>query len=167
MDEWMRSNPGKIVIIYNIPALVNKAYLAAFTPSNIQAELKSTGIYPFCRDIFDESAFAPSELTNRSNLNQEITEVGNAQTSCQNQKDNLSSIISTSNHQSNDISYVSPSEILLLSRARPQKLTASGRKRGKTTILTDAPEKNQSPIHNTLKEKSRKKAPSLLKMKHY
>ena len=64
MDEWMRSNPGKMVTIYNIPALVNKAYLAAFTPSNMQAELKSTDIYPFCRGIFYESAFAPSELTN-------------------------------------------------------------------------------------------------------
>ena len=118
MDEWMRSNPGKIVTIYNIPALrpvsttsveksilclfycfffalasiltarfnrrsikerknalfharsgngplINKAYLAAFTPGNIQAGFKSTDIYPFCRDICDENAFAPSELTNR------------------------------------------------------------------------------------------------------
>ena len=52
----MRSSPEKIVTIYNIPALVNKAYLAAFTPSNIQAGFKSTGIYRFCRDIFYESA---------------------------------------------------------------------------------------------------------------
>ena len=44
---------------YNIPALVNKAYLAAFTPSNIQAGFNSTGIYPFCRDIFDKIPFAP------------------------------------------------------------------------------------------------------------
>ena len=141
MGEWMRSNPGKIVTIYNIPALINKAYLAAFTPGNIQAGFKSTGIYPFCRDIFDENAFAPSELTNRSYLNQEIIETRNAQTSCQNQEDNLFSIISTSNHQSNDIFYVSPSEILPVFRAGPRKLTASGRKRGKRTILTDTPEK--------------------------
>ena len=119
MDEWMRSNPGKIVTIYNIPALINKAYLATFTPGNIQAGFKSTGIYPFCRDIFDENAFAPSELTNRFYLNQEIIETRNAQTSCQNQEDNVFSTISTSNHQSNDIFYVSPSEILLVPRAGP------------------------------------------------
>ena len=89
MDEWMRSNPGKIITIYKILVLVNKAYLAAFTPSNIQARFKSTGIYSFCRDIFDESAFVPSELTNRSYLNQEITETSNVQTSCQNQEDNF------------------------------------------------------------------------------
>ena len=58
MDDWMRSNPGKIVTMYNIPALVNKAYLAAFTPSNKQAGFKWPGVYPFCRD---ESAFSPSE----------------------------------------------------------------------------------------------------------
>ena len=158
MDEWMRSNPGKIVIVFNIPALINKAFLAAFTPSNIQAGFKSTGIYPFCRDIFDESAFAPSELTNHSYLNQEIIETNNAQTSCQNQEDNLFSTISTFNHQSNDISYVCPSEILSVSRAGPRKLTASGRKRGKTTILTDTPKKKQSQIHNILKKKTIKKA---------
>ena len=45
-------------------------------------------------------------LANRSYLNQEIIETSNAQTSCQNQEDNLFSTISTSNHQSNDISYV-------------------------------------------------------------
>ena len=62
MDKWMQFNPGKIVTIYNIPPLVNKAYLAAFTPSNIQAGFKSTGIYLFCRDIFDASSFASSEF---------------------------------------------------------------------------------------------------------
>ena len=147
MDEWMRSNPGKIVTIYNIPASINKAYLAAFTPSNIQAGFKSTGIYPFCRDISDESAFAPSELTNRSYLNQKIIETSNAQTSCQNQEDNLFSTISASNLQLNDVSYVSPSEILSVPRAGPRKLTASGRKRGKTTILTDTPKKT---IHESI-----------------
>ena len=74
MDKWMRSNLGKIVTIYNIPALVNKAYLTAFTLSNIQAGFKSISIYPFWRDIFDESNFAPSELNNCPNLNQAITE---------------------------------------------------------------------------------------------
>ena len=158
MDEWMRSYPGKIVTIYNIPALVNKAYLAAFTPSNVQAGFKSTGIYPLCRDIFDESAFAPSELTNRSYLNKEIRETDNAQTSYQNQENNLFSTISTFNHQSNNISYVSPSEILPLP-VLDYDLTASGRKRGKTTILTDTPEKKQSRIYNILKEKTQKKHP--------
>ena len=85
-------------------------------------------------------------------LNQEITETSNAQTSCQNQEDNLFSTISTSNHQSNNISYVSPSEILPLPRAGPRKLTASGRKQEKTKILTDTSEKKQSRIHNILKE---------------
>ena len=75
MDQWMWSNSGKIVTIYNIPALINKAYLAAFTPSNIQAGFKSTDIYLFCRDIFDKSAFASSELTICFYLNQEITEI--------------------------------------------------------------------------------------------
>ena len=43
--------------------------------------------------------------------------------------------------QSNNISYVSPSEILPLSRTGPLKLTARGRKQEKTTILTDTSKK--------------------------
>ena len=51
--------------------------------------------------------------------------------------------------------YVSPSEILPIPRAGPRKLTASGQKRGKTTILTDIPKKNQSRIHNILKKNNK------------
>ena len=39
MDYWMRSNPGKNVTIYEIPALVKKAQLAAMTPKNICLDL--------------------------------------------------------------------------------------------------------------------------------
>ena len=53
---------------------------------------------------------------------------------------------------------MSPSKILPVPCAGSRKLTASGQKREKTTILTDTPEKNQLRIHNILK-KTIKKAP--------
>ena len=49
--------------ISNIPALVNKAYLAAFVPNNIRSNFKSTGIFPFNRDIFPGTCFAPAKTT--------------------------------------------------------------------------------------------------------
>ena len=63
VDGWMRTNPGKTMTIYNIPALVNKVYLTSFVPSNILSGFKSTGIFPFDRDIFPEECFAPAETT--------------------------------------------------------------------------------------------------------
>ena len=56
MDEL---NPGKTLTIYNIPSLVAKAYLTSFTLLNIQFGFKSTGIFPFDRDVFTDDCCAP------------------------------------------------------------------------------------------------------------
>ena len=56
-----RSNPGKTVPIYQIAGLVNEAFLSAVTPRNITSGFRSTGIFPYNRDIFPEEAFAPNE----------------------------------------------------------------------------------------------------------
>ena len=39
-DEWHLNNPGKVMTIYDLPALVAIAYTNAVTPSNIQAGFK-------------------------------------------------------------------------------------------------------------------------------
>ncbi|GFS09885.1 tigger transposable element-derived protein 6-like protein [Elysia marginata] len=57
MDGWLRSNPGKTVTIYDIPALVNQAQMTAITPANLTAGSQATGIHPFNRDIFSEIDF--------------------------------------------------------------------------------------------------------------
>ena len=61
----MRSNPGKSVTIYEIPALVKKAQLAAMTPKNILSGFECTGTWPFIRKIFTELDFAPAAVTDR------------------------------------------------------------------------------------------------------
>lgn len=65
IDEWLHSNPGKAVNIYNIPALVKQAQMKAFTPENIMAGFKATGICPYNRYIFTEQDFAPAIPTDR------------------------------------------------------------------------------------------------------
>ena len=62
-----RSNPGKTVPIYQIAGLVNEAFLSAVTPRNITSGFRSTGIFPYNRDIFPEEAFAPSMVSDRPN----------------------------------------------------------------------------------------------------
>ena len=57
------NNPGKVMTIYDLPALVAIAYTNAVTPSNIQAGFKSTRIYPFNSPIFSESDFLPGYVT--------------------------------------------------------------------------------------------------------
>ena len=67
-DEWHLDNPGKGMIIYDLPALVAIAYKNAVTPSNIQAGFKSTGIYPFNSQIFSDPDFLPGYVSDHDLL---------------------------------------------------------------------------------------------------
>lgn len=63
----MRSHPGRRVSIYKVPELVWQAFLPAMSPTNITSGFRTTGIYPFNRDIFPEEDYAPSMVTDRAN----------------------------------------------------------------------------------------------------
>ncbi|XP_058885643.1 uncharacterized protein LOC117972802 [Acipenser ruthenus] len=50
--------------------LVNGALMSAMTPSNILSGFRSTGIFPFNRNIFPDTKFEPSVVTERPNSEQ-------------------------------------------------------------------------------------------------
>ena len=64
MDEWMRSHPGRIFTIYDVPSLVAEAQLHSLTIRNIQNGFRVSGIYPYNRNVFTDEDFAPAEVTN-------------------------------------------------------------------------------------------------------
>ncbi|XP_063872672.1 uncharacterized protein LOC135107028 [Scylla paramamosain] len=64
-NDWLRSNPGKRMTIYDIPSQVKKAFLRASTPINITSGFKVSGISPLSTNIFDDWEFAPSSVTDR------------------------------------------------------------------------------------------------------
>lgn len=64
-DAWMLENKGKTMTIYEIPAMVGKAFPRAMTPSNIQSGFRVSGICPLDRDIFSDDEFMPSDVTDR------------------------------------------------------------------------------------------------------
>ena len=65
MDNWMKTNPGKNVTIYEVLSLVKEAQMVAMTPRNITSEFCSTGNWPYNPQIFDETDFAPAFVTDR------------------------------------------------------------------------------------------------------
>ena len=65
LREWMVDNPGKPAGIYNIPALVAKAFPKAMTVENITSGFRVTGIFPHNANVFPEEAFLPAQVTDR------------------------------------------------------------------------------------------------------
>ncbi|CAH1971149.1 unnamed protein product [Acanthoscelides obtectus] len=65
MNNWMISNPGRTVTIYNIPGFVNTIMSQAFGLSNILSGFRSTGIHPYNPDIFTDDDFLCSAVTDR------------------------------------------------------------------------------------------------------
>ncbi|KMQ88328.1 kinesin family member 21a [Lasius niger] len=63
----MTSNPGRTVMIYDIPGIVAKALPLAVTHQNIVSGFECTGISPFNPDIFQEYKYLPSNVTDREN----------------------------------------------------------------------------------------------------
>ena len=66
LREWMVDNPGKPAGIYNIPALVAKAFQRAMMAENITSGFRVTGISPHNADVFPEEAFVPAQVTDRT-----------------------------------------------------------------------------------------------------
>ena len=64
-DSWMKANPGKTMLIYDIPEIVKIALPRATTPENIIAGFKMSGIYPFDMHVITDSDFLPSVVTDR------------------------------------------------------------------------------------------------------
>ena len=64
-DDFMVTNPRPITI-YDIASIVSGAFLRAFTPANITAGFKCTGIEPFDLTVFDDGdEFLAAAVTDR------------------------------------------------------------------------------------------------------
>ena len=64
-DGLIVSNKGRTMSIYDIPAMVGIAFSRAMTPDNILSGFKVSDVLPFDWDIFPDSEFLPSDVTDR------------------------------------------------------------------------------------------------------
>lgn len=64
-NNWLRTNPGKTMSIYEIPGIVKYALPLAATPINISNAFKKAGIWPYDPNIFTDKDYAPSSVTDR------------------------------------------------------------------------------------------------------
>ncbi|XP_050506271.1 uncharacterized protein LOC126884395 [Diabrotica virgifera virgifera] len=69
-EDWMLSNPGKPISIYDVAGIAGKAYLQAFTPKNIVKSFEGTGLWPVNTNIFIESTLADKSTSSTAPCDQ-------------------------------------------------------------------------------------------------
>lgn len=163
MDEWLLNHPGIPVTLYNIADIVGKSFATAFTPSNIIKGFQHTGICPFNSEIFQESDYLCSFVTNRTEPDAENNTNGpdisdsdglpldkdTAQSGCS--RENTEKKLSLHLTPKNNI--VTPESIRPHLKAGTRKLTHK-RKKVTSMILTDTP---------VIEEKKKKEAEKIAK----
>ena len=142
-NGYMNNHPGCTISIHNIAELVGKAYPGAFTPRNITAGFKVSGIFPFDSNIFNDEEFAPSSVTDREDPSDVCPAAPDDREDASDVRPGGSGgratvpagVGPTASTSAVSIDTVSP-----LPKA-PSRKTTGGRKKGKTQILTDTPVK--------------------------
>ncbi|XP_062551176.1 uncharacterized protein LOC134216251 [Armigeres subalbatus] len=66
LNRCMKQNNGNPITVYDVAALVNEAFNEAATLTTAQNGFRKTGIYPFNRQAFPESDFAPADFLERT-----------------------------------------------------------------------------------------------------
>ena len=142
-NGYMNNHPGCTISIHNIAELVGKAYPGAFTPRNITAGFKVSGIFPFDSNIFNDEEFAPSSVTDHEDPSDVCPAAPDDREDASDVRPGGSGgratvpagVGPTASTSAVSIDTVSP-----LPKAPPRK-TTGGRKKGKTQTLTDTPVK--------------------------
>ncbi|XP_072022943.1 uncharacterized protein [Amphiura filiformis] len=140
-DAWMLNNKVKTMTIYDIPPIVGQAFPRAMTPANIQSGFRVSGVYPFDRDIFDDSEFMPADVTDRPIARaDEADENTSADLNAPSTSGSSTPLVNKQLSASTSVTPISPEVIRPFQKAAPRK-RKGGRKLGRTRILTDTPEK--------------------------
>lgn len=181
-DDWMRTNPGRAVTIWQMAELTGNAFTLATTPRNILSGFEWTGIFPLNTRIFTDADFLPSDLTDRPDpanitptelIHEEAETVAPANvpvlhstptTSAQ----SASASITLTPQSANQPKIVTPSDILPIPKAQPRANKRKGRKRKRATVWTNTPEKQlleqdlaerQQKLKSIMQKKARKSKP--------
>lgn len=149
------SNAPRITI-YDIAGLVGVAYPLAFTPANILKGFSVSGIEPFNSNVFTDQDFMSSYVTDRPLPTEHPTEEDNHGEDPSGptlRDDNMENPEPQPEEQQATIR--SPEEIWPYPKVDQRKPTR-GRKKGKSTVLTDTPVKQQ--LQDAANERAAKKS---------
>lgn len=155
-------NPGVPLTIYNIAEMVGRAFPLAFTPANITSGFMASGIYPLNTNKFTDADFLCASVTDRpyeeelGYIESENPAGPSGQPPTESDVLPSTSIVSPVQGPSTSGFAVSPQDILPYPKAGKRKLTNRGKKKGKTMVATDTPNKNEIEIQTKKREEKKK-----------
>ncbi|KAF2899617.1 hypothetical protein ILUMI_06558 [Ignelater luminosus] len=133
----------------DVAECVGEAHPKAFTPANIIAGFKKSGIYPLNRSVFSEADFLNASITDRPiDLDSPSTSFQARKNDDLNEETNKSNLQcdSTDNTENTDgkrsTDFVSPEAFRGFPKAASRKTNQKPQQRGKSKIITDSPEKH-------------------------
>ncbi|XP_045463203.1 MFS-type transporter clz9-like [Harmonia axyridis] len=151
--SWMSSNPGKTMTIYDLPGIVKDALPLALNPRNVINAFRKSGVWPLNDEVFQDSDFAPSYVTDRPDPTNQDFSSNSINSELLNDMPDLDSSTVVTAHVFNgpvagpsglqrDSNDFSIETVRPLPKASPR--APSNRKRAKkSAILTDTPEKKR------------------------
>lgn len=128
MNDWMLSNPEKAISYYNIPSLMDDAFMSSMTPKNIMSGFATIRIYSSNSEKFSDSDFLSSYVLDRPNPTVQ------------------GEISPSTSGQNCSYSVVFPQILEVVcsyTKAGPMKESNRGRKQGRSAIYTSIPEKER------------------------
>lgn len=145
VNNWMLTpgNVGKPLTIYNIAELAGTAYSKAVVPNNIIKGFKVSGFVPFNENVFSDDEFVSATVTDRP-IPQEtqtcefVSDIDEPSTSLATQTVNMNPQCSKSDRSP---VIVTPEAVRPHPKAQARKMSNRGRRKGKSRILTDTPER--------------------------
>ena len=165
--DWMQNNPGKYITIYQVAELAGNAFTKAFIISNILSGFRATGIHPINRNIFQDSEFLPSTVTDVPLPSGSNTlEANSLQSNDNDVESEMVDVIPPATTATLDCSSASDDHAILsmlhpLPKSQESQTKKSGQKRRKSysAIMTDTPEKNKLAASQKKAKKTKKRAP--------
>ncbi|XP_070179015.1 uncharacterized protein [Littorina saxatilis] len=143
----MYNNPGKCQTIHDVAGILGTAYNSAFTIQNITSGFKSTGICPLDTEVFSETDFYQSYISDKP-CQQSTTPIETSTQAAQNAAVDGPPDSSAADCPPDPSASRSPDSVLICSPevSRPYpKATQQGKRTGqalgRSRVLTDTPEK--------------------------
>ncbi|KAJ8977205.1 hypothetical protein NQ317_011216 [Molorchus minor] len=135
-NDYILSNPGKAITIYDIAQLTANPYLLSFTPLNITNAFRKCGIWAINSLVFNDSDFIVRAGNQNDNIKEFITSL-------------LYSLVETVLDKVGDLAINQHKQFL------------SPKDQGRSKIYTSTPEKNEIELETQKREEKKLKTKSV------